>query len=148
MDTTLLFPTSGPHAFPWHEEGLERGHVDIQGKHHLIMLARIWCSAKINYGLSLLRAPSFSSHLCCSEKLIQVIKADQSSAWGPLQQGSVSLPPDTLHWMSPGSSKGSRERVRWDQGWGLPLGRECHFPCGLGFELQPQTPAEPWVCFY
>lgn len=106
--------------------------TDIQGKHQLIMLARIWCSAKIFYGLSLLHAPSFSSHLCCSEKLIQVIKADQSSAWGPLQQGSVSLPPGHTSLNEPRKQQRIKGESEVGPGVGPPLGERVSFPMRTG----------------
>lgn len=95
-------------------------------------LPRIWYSAKINYGLSLLRAPSFSSHLCCSEKLIPVIKADQSSAWGPLQQGPFSLPPGHTSLNKPRKQQRIKGESEVGPGLGTPLGESVSFPMPTG----------------
>lgn len=93
-----------------------------------LSLPRIGRSVQINYGLSLLCDLSFGRHLCCSEKLIKIIKANESSVWGPPQQVSCSPPPGYTSWSEPrkkqrtkGDSGGVGTRG-WDSVWakGVP----------------------------
>lgn len=76
-------------------EGSERATAMCEVNVGSVSLPRIKQSVKINYGLCLLRAPSFGRHLCCSKKSMQIIKANLSSVRGPLQQVSCSPPHGT-----------------------------------------------------
>ena len=108
-------------------------------------LSRIWCSAEINYRLSLLHAMPFSSHLCCS-KLIQVIKADQSSAWGPLQQGSFSLPLGHTSLNEPRKQRRIKGESEAGPGMGAPPGERVSFPLPSGvWAPAPNTSGAPSV---
>lgn len=90
--TMLIPPTLGSHTFTWCGEELESAMSTCRVNVSSLSLLRIGCSVKIDYGLCLLCALSFNRHLCCSEELIQVIKANLFSVWVPLQQVSRSPP--------------------------------------------------------
>lgn len=62
-----------------------------------LSLPGIGGSVKINYGLCLLCALSFGRHLCCSEKLIRIIKANLSPFGGHSSSSSACHHMDTLH---------------------------------------------------
>lgn len=90
--TMLIPPTLGSHTFTWCGEELESAMSMCRVNVSSLSLLRIGCSVKIDYGLCLLCALSFDRYLCCSEELMQVIKANLFSVWVPLQQVSCSPP--------------------------------------------------------